>query len=240
MNLSVGNIISLDWHSSAEGETMLQHFYNPQTTGRKTFGILERPSIASNVEEVSYKLFVTGKSGIGKTATVARLAGSRCRIPHTETHGIQKSNIFWPVKIWDKIILFKLQIWDAGENAIKKYAHIFPACRDKADAIVYIFSFTDPNSLAELPQQMARTALQGENPACIAIGTRYSVQERGETLSTEIKDFEQKWQVPVLRIDNRWAGDRGEVHEVAPILNIICERLWVRDQEYLLKQGISK
>ncbi|XP_047117243.1 ciliogenesis and planar polarity effector 2-like isoform X2 [Schistocerca piceifrons] len=126
MNLSVGNIISLDWHSSAEGETMLQHFYNPQTTGRKTFGILERPSIASNVEEVSYKLFVTGKSGIGKTATVARLAGSRCRVPHTETHGIQKSNIFWPVKIWDKIILFKLQIWDAGENAIKKYAHIFP------------------------------------------------------------------------------------------------------------------
>jgi len=32
-------IVSLDWQSSAEGETILQHFYDPQTTGRKILGI---------------------------------------------------------------------------------------------------------------------------------------------------------------------------------------------------------
>jgi hypothetical protein len=32
-------IVSLDWQSSAEGETILQHFYDPQTTGRKVLGM---------------------------------------------------------------------------------------------------------------------------------------------------------------------------------------------------------
>jgi hypothetical protein len=31
--------VSLDWQSSAEGKTILQHFYDPQTTGRKVLGI---------------------------------------------------------------------------------------------------------------------------------------------------------------------------------------------------------
>jgi hypothetical protein len=32
-------VLSLDWQSSAEGETILLHFYDPQTTGRKVLGI---------------------------------------------------------------------------------------------------------------------------------------------------------------------------------------------------------
>lgn len=43
-----------------------------------------------------------------------------------ETNGIKRSTIFWPVKIWDKVVLFKLQFWDASENSIKKYSHILP------------------------------------------------------------------------------------------------------------------
>jgi hypothetical protein len=38
-NMNIGSIVSLDWQSSAEGETVLQHFYDPQTTGRKVLGI---------------------------------------------------------------------------------------------------------------------------------------------------------------------------------------------------------
>ena len=89
-------------------------------------GILDRPSLPSNVEEVSYKIFITGRAGIGKTSTVTRLSGIKCNSTYMETSGIRKSNIFWPVKIWDKIILFKLQFWDAGDNSIKKYSHILP------------------------------------------------------------------------------------------------------------------
>jgi hypothetical protein len=36
--MNAGSIVSLDWQRSAEGETILQHFYDPQTTGRKVFG----------------------------------------------------------------------------------------------------------------------------------------------------------------------------------------------------------
>ena len=35
---NIGRIVSFDWQSSAEGETILQHFYDPQTTGRKITG----------------------------------------------------------------------------------------------------------------------------------------------------------------------------------------------------------
>ncbi|GFG40219.1 hypothetical protein Cfor_09807 [Coptotermes formosanus] len=324
-------VVSLDWQSSAEGETILQHFYDPQTTGRKVLGmcmhflyahkcrsketrlylhfvrkrpgssvmlsteqnnvpylccpklhyalqahetgrqccdvpvlgstgtkgiwsahgdphsrlargILDRPSLPTSIEEVSYKLHITGRSCVGKTATVARLSGIKYPSTYVETAGIRKSNIFWPVKIWDKIILFKLQFWDAGDNSIKRYSHILPACRDKADAIVYVFSFLDNSSFAELPQQISRMSQMGENPAHIVIGTRYNLGNKLDVSSADIKEFELKWQVPVLKIDNTWSGGRSdsEVHEVASLLNIICERLWIRDQEYLLKQGLAR
>lgn len=235
--MNYGTILSLDWQSSAEGETMLQHFYNPQTTGRKQFGILEKPTCPSNVEEVSYKLFVVGKSGVGKTATVSRLAGNKSLSAYVETIGIRKTNIYWPVKIWDKVILFKLQFWDAGDNSIKKYSHILPVCKEKADAIVFVFSCSDESSFQELPQLINRFIKPGESPATIAIGTRYNVLTGMEVSVPALRDFELKWKIPTLKIDNGLAHDRNEVHQVAPILNVICERFWLRDQELMLRQA---
>ncbi|XP_067014017.2 ciliogenesis and planar polarity effector 2 isoform X2 [Anabrus simplex] len=203
-------------------------------------GVLERPAIPASIEEVSYKLFIAGKSGVGKSATVARLAGLKFPSYYTETSGIRKSNIYWPVKIWDKVILFKLQFWDAGDSSIKKYSHILPACKEKADAIVFVFSFLDASSFVDLPQLMSKLSQPIESPASLVIGTRYNMTNRLEVQSAEVKEFELKWKVPVLKIDNRWSGDRSEVHEVAPVLNMICERLWIRDQEYLLKQGLVR
>jgi len=89
-------------------------------------GLLERP-ILPNIEEVSYKLFFVGKSGAGKSSTIARLAGIlNLDEEYVETRGIRKSNIYWPVKVWDRIILFRLQCWDAGDRDIKKFGHILP------------------------------------------------------------------------------------------------------------------
>jgi len=87
-------------------------------------GILERPNVPSSIEEVSYKLFVAGKSGVGKTCSVARFAGQPFPTSYHETPGIRKTNVYWPVKIWEKVIVFKLQFWEAGDNSIKKYSHI--------------------------------------------------------------------------------------------------------------------
>jgi len=91
-------------------------------------GILEKPSLPSSIEEVTYKIFMIGRSGVGKTSVIARLAGTPESNIYTETNGIRKTNVFWPVKIWDKVILFKLQFWDTSESSIKRYNHILPVC----------------------------------------------------------------------------------------------------------------
>ena len=135
-------------------------------------GVLERPAVPPNVEEVSYKLFVTGNSGIGKTATISRLAGTKCPTAYTETQGIQKTNVYWPVKIWDKVIMFKLQFWEAGENSCRKYSHIKSACESKADGIVFVFSFMDKSSFADLPQSIGKFLHGNDGPTGIIIGSR--------------------------------------------------------------------
>lgn len=91
-------------------------------------GILEKPSLPSSIEEVTYKIFMIGRPGVGKTSVIARLAGTLESNNYIETNGIRKTDVFWPVKIWDKVVLFKLQFWDTSESSIKKYNHILPVC----------------------------------------------------------------------------------------------------------------
>ena len=40
--------------------------------------------------------------------------------------GIQTTTCYWPVKVTDlnKVVLFKLQFYDAGEAAIRKFDHV--------------------------------------------------------------------------------------------------------------------
>ena len=40
-----------------------------------------------NVETVSYKLFVSGKAGVGKSSTIAKLTGHTVPMSHVETPG---------------------------------------------------------------------------------------------------------------------------------------------------------
>ena len=52
-------------------------------------GLLERPVLPPPVaiDTASYKIFVSGKSGVGKTALVAKLAGLEVPVVHHETTG---------------------------------------------------------------------------------------------------------------------------------------------------------
>ena len=42
--------------------------------------------------------------------------------------GLQTWDVYWPAKMMDidKIVMFHLQLWDAGENSLKKFDHIMP------------------------------------------------------------------------------------------------------------------
>lgn len=61
---------------------MLFHWY--------VLGALEKPffPVGSIPEVFEYKLFVSGKSGVGKTAAVAKLAANKVPTVHYETPGI--------------------------------------------------------------------------------------------------------------------------------------------------------
>ncbi|XP_036206385.1 rho guanine nucleotide exchange factor 19 isoform X4 [Myotis myotis] len=82
-----GSVIVPDWHESAEGKECLTCIL--RKSRRRVFGLLERPVLppAVAIDTASYKIFVSGKSGVGKTALVAKLAGLEVPVAHHETTG---------------------------------------------------------------------------------------------------------------------------------------------------------
>ncbi|KAL9969888.1 hypothetical protein ACROYT_G022160 [Oculina patagonica] len=135
--------------------------------------------------------------------------------------------------------MFKLQFWDCGEHAIRKYDHLLPALKEKADAALFLFSFTDRGSFDDLPNQINRVVDQEDKILQIAVATRLDQILNSDFTEQEIREFEEQWQVPVLRIanvtgkrlgDGRSLDGRSGVMEVAPFLNSLAELLWQRDQ----------
>ncbi|XP_072607204.1 ciliogenesis and planar polarity effector 2 isoform X3 [Vulpes vulpes] len=82
-----GSVIVPDWHESAEGKEYLACILRKNR--RRVFGLLERPVLPPPVaiDTASYKIFMSGKSGVGKTALVAKLAGLEVPVVHHETTG---------------------------------------------------------------------------------------------------------------------------------------------------------
>ncbi|XP_074653835.1 ciliogenesis and planar polarity effector 2-like isoform X2 [Tubulanus polymorphus] len=149
--------------------------------------------------------------------------------------GIQATDVFWPafVKQCNKPVMFQLQFWDAGAQAIKKYDHILPACKDRLDCVLFLFSYVDKSSCEDLKKQMSRITEPKDNMCKIIIGTKFDQHAHSEVSLRELKQFEDTWKLPVLRVKNvpvfHPSETRSELGEVAPILNLLCEYLWERD-----------
>ncbi|NWV36414.1 CPLN2 protein, partial [Grantiella picta] len=88
----------------------------PKNHPEPSAGLLERPALppALAVPTVTYKLFLAGKSGVGKTALVAWLGGTPVPPAHHETLGIEATMLFWPAKPRSSArpVLFQLHLWD--------------------------------------------------------------------------------------------------------------------------------
>lgn len=235
-----GSVVQFKWQDTPEGREFLGGILHRNR--RKSFGLLEAPSLPPqlSVETVSYKIILTGKPGVGKTSTVAKLLGQEIPNFHVETPGIQTSVVYWPTKLKEsqKVVMFKFQFWDCGEHAIRKYDHLLPALKDKADAALFLFSFTDRGSFEELPNQINRILDEDEKILRIAVATRLDQVLNSDFTEQEIREFEQQWRVPVLRIANvtgRRLADglsldgRASIADVAPFLNSLAELLWQRD-----------
>lgn len=228
-----GSIIQMDWHSSRDGSEVFRAILQPNTYKRNQFGFLERPNLPPSIEEVSFKIFVCGKSKTGKTSTIARLAGVDQKLANQDTTGINVTVVYWPVKLisTSKVLLFRLEFWDASELSLKKFKYILSSCIEEVKAVLFLFSFGDRTSFEELPNQMAQILPADKSCCPMVIGTRCDSHTVTDVTSREVREFEQRWNIPVIRIKNilpeshSTAIQKTEFSETEMTLNIICEQL---------------
>ncbi|KAM8959414.1 ciliogenesis and planar polarity effector 2 isoform 1-T3 [Lycaon pictus] len=249
-----GSVIVPDWHESAEGKEYLACILRKNR--RRVFGLLERPVLPPPVaiDTASYKIFMSGKSGVGKTALVAKLAGLEVPVVHHETTaaspqptggssraGIQTTVVFWPAKLQvsDRVVMFRFEFWDCGESALKKFDHMLPACKEKTDAFLFLFSFTDRASFEDLPGQLARVAGEAPGVVRMVIGSKFDQYMHTDVPERDLTAFRQTWELPLLRVksvpgrrlaDGRTLDGRAGLADIAHVLNGLAEQLWHQDQ----------
>jgi len=250
-----GSAISYDWYKSAEGQGLLAHLTDPATGYRKVYGLLEQPSLPPSLPVHQFKLFLVGRTGSGKTCLVSWLAG----LPgwnHTmgESPGVRVTQIYWPCLLTGRgpgvapqLATFKLQLWDAGDGAVRKYGHVYPVCRENSAAVILTFSFTERGTWDELPALIQRTLAAGAQAgeACIEsilpiiVGTKYGSVSDNEVSEQEVLEAETNWNIPIIKVRHAGLGPTAgqgapsNLPEVATALNTICEQLWLakhRDQ----------
>ncbi|KAM6371721.1 LOW QUALITY PROTEIN: ciliogenesis and planar polarity effector 2 [Pluvialis apricaria] len=231
-----GSVLEAGWLLSPAGRPYRDSIL--QKNQRRVFGLLERPVLPPPLAAptVTYKVFVSGKSGVGKTALVATLAGTPVPPVHHETLGIEATTVYWPAKprASGRPVIFQLHFWDCGDGALKKFEHLLPACKEEADAILFLFSFTDRSSFEELPAHMSRVVgPDEENLVRVVVGTKFDLSPQADVTEGDVTAFEGTWGLPVLRASSgagAAAGGRGGLARVAPLLDALVERLWRRDQ----------
>ncbi|XP_035317593.1 ciliogenesis and planar polarity effector 2 isoform X1 [Cricetulus griseus] len=236
-----GSVIVPDWHETVEGKEYLACIL--RKSRRREFGLLERPVLPPSVaiDTANYKIFVSGKSGVGKTALVAKLAGLEVPVVHHETTGIQTTVVFWPAKLRasDRVVMFRFEFWDCGEAALKKFDHMLPACKENADAFLFLFSFTDRASFEDLPGQLTRVASEAPGVVKMVIGSKFDQYMHTDVPERDLTAFRQAWELPLLRVksvpgrrlaDGRTLDGRAGLADIAHVLNGLAEQLWHQDQ----------
>lgn len=135
-------------------------------------------------------------------------------------------------------------------------------CKEEADAIVFVFSFTDPSGLTNISTNLPGYMNDKSKPAPIVIGTKYvrfiifnelmfinkilfyfrycSGDFTAKITIDDIDEFEKTQKITILKISKTESNyDSKENELTAYTLNVICEQLWIRDQNYILNQEIG-
>ncbi|XP_058488543.1 ciliogenesis and planar polarity effector 2 [Solea solea] len=224
-----GSVLVSDWHRCKESKEFFNKILHKKM--RKNFGLLESPVMPPQVavDTVHYKIFISGKSGVGKTALAARLAGLSIPNLHYETTGIETSVVYWPVKLKDsgRVLFFRLQLWDCGENALRRFDHLLPSCKEQVDAVLFLFSFTDRTSFDDLSNQIAKWMVPPVSPVVkLVVGTKFDLFMHCDVAERDVKLFQERWRLPLLRVGGEVSDGLGDV---APVLNCLAEQLWHQD-----------
>uniref|UniRef100_A0A3Q4B8R7 Ciliogenesis and planar polarity effector 2 n=1 Tax=Mola mola TaxID=94237 RepID=A0A3Q4B8R7_MOLML len=224
-----GSILVADWHRSKDSKEYFSKILHKKR--RKRFGLLESPVMPPHiaVDTVHYKIFISGKSGVGKTALVAHLAGLDIPNMHYETTGIETTVVYWPVKLREsgKVLFFRLQLWDCGENALRRFGHLFPSCQEQVDAVLFLFSFTDRTSFDDLSNQFTKwTGTSMGRGVKMVVGTKFDLYMHCDVSERDVRHFQEMWSLPVLRMGGEVSDGLGDV---ASLLDCLAENLWYQD-----------
>ncbi|XP_061457637.1 ciliogenesis and planar polarity effector 2 isoform X2 [Rhineura floridana] len=241
MIIPPGSAVVSDWHKTQEGKEYFDTLLHRNK--RRLFGLIERPGLPLHLtaDVAGYKVFVSGKSGVGKTALVAKLAGLEVPLVHHETTGIQTTTVYWPAKLREsgKALFFKFSFWDCGEAVLKKFDHILPACTEKVDGFLLLFSFTDRASFDDLPHQISRVADGVKNAIKMVVGTKFDQFAHTDVTDQDVAIFRHTWGLPVLQAksvnaprmaDGQTLDGRVGLWDMAHLLNGLAEHLWRQDQ----------
>ncbi|XP_029907593.1 ciliogenesis and planar polarity effector 2 [Myripristis murdjan] len=223
-----GAAVVADWHRDADSREFFSRILHKKR--RRKFSLLESPVMPPHlaVDTVHYKVFISGKSGVGKTALAARLAGRSIPSMHYETTGIETTVVYWPVKLREsgRVLFFRLQLWDCGENALRRFDHLLPSCKEQLDAVLFLFSFTDRTSFDDLSNQIAKWSGPSDRLVKLVVGTKYDLFMHSDVTEREVTRFQEEWGSPVLRTGGEVSDGLGDV---AALLNGLAENLWHQD-----------
>jgi len=224
-----GTVLDQEWYKSREGNGLLASLTNPTTGHRKLYGLLEQPPLPPSIPILPFKLFLVGRAGVGKTCTASWLAGlPGWSYQLGESPGVRTTQVYWPARVAGKLLLFRLQLWDAGDAAVRKYGHVYPVCREGASGVLLVFSYSDRASWEELPGLIQRTVMQDPGVLPVIVGNKYGNPADNEVSQAEVAEAESSWSIPIVRIRHQSQNPApGPLPEVAAALNTICEQLYL-------------
>ncbi|XP_049588584.1 ciliogenesis and planar polarity effector 2 isoform X2 [Syngnathus scovelli] len=221
-----GSVVVADWHRCKDSK----EYFSKILYKKKR--LLESPVMPPHipVDTVHYKVFLSGKSGVGKSTLAARLAGQTIPCMHYETTGIETAVVYWPVKLKEsgRVLFFRFQLWDCGENALRRFDHLLPSCKEKVDAVLFLFSFTDRTSFDDLANQITKWKESSVGPAVtLVVGTKFDLFMHCDVSEKDVRNFQETWQLAVLRTGGGEVGDGLDA--ATPLLNSLAENLWNQD-----------
>lgn len=234
MNAGSDNVIDFEWiktPSALEYVNSLLH-----QNEKRQFGLLERPSLPPNkmLTIVKYKVFLCGKSGVGKSTLISQLACGDPGESGSESAGIATTILHWPVRLKSsgQIMFFQLHFWDVAENTLKKFDHILPACKAELDCVMFTFSLTDRASFMEIPALVNQMDDIQKDPVQVIVATKTDQYAYCDISEKEITNLSEGRGIPVLRLKSLMKKNlsaKASLFEMAPFLNNLCSLLFYRD-----------
>ncbi|KTG47230.1 hypothetical protein cypCar_00004067 [Cyprinus carpio] len=181
MSVPPGSILVSDWHRCPDSREFFSRILHKKK--RRKFGLLEAPMMPPhmNVDLVRYKVFLSGKTGVGKSALAARLAGLDLPRLHYETTGIETTVVFWP------------------------------SCKEQVDAILFLFSFIDRGSFDDLSNQISRITEPSDRVVNLVVGTKFDLFMHTDVTESDVTHFQEVWGLPVFRVGGDVTAGLGEV-----------------------------